>query len=235
MSFGTLLAQNTLSLTVIGSQGNTASSSNGNSVSYTVGEVIILTSNSTNHILTQGFNQPKSILFNNPLEVYFSISNASCLGISDGNFVIDSVVGCDSNYTITFNGTAATVGDTIYSLASGSYVLDISSGDGCTLFETIEIENVGTDCELTIYNAFSPNGDNTNDLWIIDLVEGYPDNHVSIFDRWGVLSWEGQGYNNADVVWDGKNLSGAELPDGTYFYIFQSNELVLKGYVEITR
>lgn len=229
-------AQNTLSPTVIGSQGSTASGTSGNTLQYTVGESVILTvTGSSGNILTQGFNQPQSILINNPLYVYFSVMDASCAGISDGAVIIDSISGCDSNYTILFDGTTTFIGDTISDLLAGDHQLDVTSTDGCTLNESIVIGITGEDCDIHFYNAFSPNGDLTNDLWIIDLVEGYPDNTVAIYDRWGVLTWEGTGYDNVNVVWDGKNLKGIDLPDGTYFYIFQSNDLVMKGYVEITR
>lgn len=232
----TLFGQNSLSPTVIGSQGNSVSSSAGNSLQYTIGEAIILTSTgSAGNMLTQGFNQPTSILNSNPLTAHYTTIDATCIGVNDGAIILDSISGCDGNYTINFNGNAVNIGDTVHTIGSGEYNLSVSSLDGCSLNETITISNVGVDCEITIYNAFSPNGDNSNDLWIIDLVEGYPENHVSIYDRWGVLSWEGNGYDNVNIVWDGKNTHGIDLPDGTYFYIFQSNELVLKGFVEITR
>ncbi len=228
-------AQNSLSPIVIGSQGSAVSSSSGKEVQYTVGESVILTSSSTDHLLTQGFNQPNSLLANTLLDVYYTVHDASCFGILDGYILLDSIVGCDGNYTITFDGSAVNISDTLSGLGSGDHFLDISSTDGCTFSETITIDNLGEDCDLAFYNAFSPNGDLVNDLWIIDKVEGFPDNIISIYDRWGVLVWEGTGYDNVNIVWDGKNKNGTDLPDGTYFYIFQSNDLIIKNYVEITR
>lgn len=230
-----LIAQNSLSPTVVGSQGKTVAGTSGNTLQYTIGEAVILTSSSSGHILTQGFNQPKSILFSNPLEVYYTVLDASCIGITDGAIVIDSVTGCDSNYTVLIEGSSVIIGDTLSDLLSGDYNLDITTTDGCSLNETITINVIGTDCDIHFYNAFSPNNDLSNDTWIIDLVESYPENTIMIYDRWGVLAWEGNGYDNVNVVWDGKNTKGAELPDGTYYYIFQSNDLIIKGYVEITR
>ncbi|MCW5898721.1 MAG: CotH kinase family protein [Flavobacteriales bacterium] len=64
-------------------------------------------------------------------------------------------------------------------------------------------------------NAFTPNGDGINDVWIpvanvVDL-ESY---HLRIYDRWGLLlfetrdPWEG---------WDG-TIGGQLMPDGVYVY-----------------
>ncbi len=230
----TTKAQNALSPQVIGSQGSTLSSGTGNSIQYTVGEAIIITTQSSNHILTQGFNQPKTLMDNNPLDVYYSVTPANCFGIYNGAIVIDSIVGCSGNYTITFNGvdTSATQFD---SLTVTTYKIIISSDDGCTWEEEILIPSTGLDCELEFFNAFSPNDDLMNDSWIIDHAEAYPDNNVQIFDRWGNKIWSIEGYNNSDRVWEGKNKSGVEMPNGTYFYIFQSGEAVYKGYVEITK
>lgn len=84
--------------------------------------------------------------------------------------------------------------------------------------------------ELTIYKAFSPNGDAINDLWFIGNIEQYPDNTVTIFDRWGGIIYQASGYNNENIVWDGRsNRSGfstaGTAPTGTYFY-----SIKLKGY-----
>ena len=228
------IAQNSLSPQVIGSQGSTLNSSSGNSVQYTVGEAIIITTQSSNHILTQGFNQPKTLIDNNPLDVYYSVTPANFFGIYNGAIVIDSIIGCSGNYTITFNSvdTSAIQFD---SLTATTYTLIIASDDGCTWEEDIIIPATGVDCDLLFYNAFSPNNDLMNDLWIIEHAEAYPDNNVQIFDRWGNKIWGIEGYNNSDRVWEGKNKSGVEMPNGTYFYIFQSGEAVYKGYVEITK
>ncbi len=88
---------------------------------------------------------------------------------------------------------------------------------------------------LQIHNAFSPNKDGLNDLFIIDNIEGFPNNHVYIYNRWGQLLWDKPKYNNSNVVWDGKSQDGATLYAGTYFYIIENAGVKsLKGWVEIT-
>ena len=90
---------------------------------------------------------------------------------------------------------------------------------------------------LTIYKAFTPDGDNINDVWTIENIDNYPDNRVMIFDRWGGLIFSARGYNNESVVWDGRsNQSGQHnVPSGTYFYKIDLGEGYpsQKGFVEL--
>ncbi|WP_431241340.1 gliding motility-associated C-terminal domain-containing protein [Flavobacterium sp. P21] len=70
---------------------------------------------------------------------------------------------------------------------------------------------------LKIWNEFSPNDDGQNDTFYIDCIAQYPDNQLSIFNRWGNLVYFKKGYDN---TWDGKAEGSAKtLPEGTYFYI----------------
>ena len=90
---------------------------------------------------------------------------------------------------------------------------------------------------LTIYKAFTPDGDNINDVWIIENIDNYPDNRVMIFDRWGGLIFSARGYNNENVVWEGRsNQSGQRIvPSGTYFYKIDRGPglPIQKGFIEL--
>ena len=44
-------------------------------------------------------------------------------------------------------------------------------------------------------NAFSPDGDGTNDTWIVPLNEQYEQNSVVIFNRWGEIIRQFENYN----------------------------------------
>ena len=77
---------------------------------------------------------------------------------------------------------------------------------------------------MKVYQAISPNNDGDNDYWHVHLLDLFPGNSVTIFNRWGEIVFEIDDYNNKDIVWDGTSnvggLSvGTELPDGTYFYV----------------
>ena len=79
------------------------------------------------------------------------------------------------------------------------------------------------DClTIIIPDAFSPNGDGTNDVFVIHNIESYPQNEFTIFNRWGNKVFEATPYTNYQA-WDGTSQFGAafgeKLPESTYYYI----------------
>ena len=95
--------------------------------------------------------------------------------------------------------------------------------------------------DITIYKAFSPNGDGINDIWVIGRIEQHPENSVIIFDRWGSIIYEASGYNNEDIVWDGRGNSDRissrdVVPAGTYYYSIKIHGYgSKKGYIELIK
>jgi len=94
----------------------------------------------------------------------------------------------------------------------------------------------------TLPNAFTPNGDGQNEVFrpfsqcFIDRVQ------FNVFNRWGQLVFT---TTNPELNWDGRNMQGQELKEGTYYYscryferrvdgIAQAPE-ILKGYIELIR
>ena len=100
----------------------------------------------------------------------------------------------------------------------------------------------GSNCNVNIVvpEAFSPDGDGTNDTFIIEGIEYFDENEIIIFNRWGSEVFRMNPYNN---TWDGKsqnalNVGGDELPTGTYFYILDTKTDkygVIKGYIYLKR
>ncbi|WP_374172416.1 choice-of-anchor L domain-containing protein [Flavobacterium tructae] len=101
-------------------------------------------------------------------------------------------------------------------------------------------------CVIKVFNAVSINGDSKNERFYIQGLECYPDNTVQIFNRWGVLVFDRDHYNNNDIVFRGisegrvtiKDSDG--LPEGTYYYIIkykdnQSNPHQEAGYLYLTK
>ena len=90
--------------------------------------------------------------------------------------------------------------------------------------------------------GFSPDGDGNNDGWIINGIEEYSQNKVSIFNRWGNLVFEINGYDNNTRIWNGDAKNGLvigqqSVPDGTYYYVIDLGDgsKPLSGYVIIKR
>ncbi|SJZ49527.1 gliding motility-associated C-terminal domain-containing protein [Chitinophaga eiseniae] len=82
-------------------------------------------------------------------------------------------------------------------------------------------------------NAFSPNGDNINDKWVIYNLSDYPDSKVEVFNRYGQRVYQSTGYPQP---WDG-SFKGNPLPVGTYYYVItlRNGFAPLSGYVAIIR
>ncbi|MES2455602.1 MAG: MBG domain-containing protein [Bacteroidota bacterium] len=77
---------------------------------------------------------------------------------------------------------------------------------------------------VRVHPAVSPDGDGINDFLIIEGVADYPDNHVAVVTRNGAKVFETSGYDNKSKVFSGKNASGDNLPEGTYFYVLEYKE-----------
>ena len=81
--------------------------------------------------------------------------------------------------------------------------------------------------EVVIYDGVSPDGDGKNDYFYIENITRYPDNHVTIFNRWGREVYHTTNYDSrgnhfsgyAEGVKTFKN--GEKLPTGTYYYIVE--------------
>ena len=92
--------------------------------------------------------------------------------------------------------------------------------------------------DIIIPEGFSPNGDGTNETFIITGLEEYPNNSIVIVNRWGNKVYESAPYNND---WDGTNMFGVSkgktLPVGTYFYILDpgDGQKALKGYIYLNK
>ncbi|HCQ29485.1 MAG TPA: hypothetical protein DIU39_04300 [Flavobacteriales bacterium] len=118
----------------------------------------------------------------------------------------------------------------------GEPVVFTGNGNSVILTQGFQQPTDNEEAEIYIYSGFTPNGDGDNDEWYIDYIYLYPDNKVAIFDRWGVLVWKADGYNNKDVVWKGdNNVTGDKLSNGTYFYVIKVNDKTYKGWVELNR
>jgi gliding motility-associated-like protein len=84
-----------------------------------------------------------------------------------------------------------------------------------------------------VFNQFSPNGDGTNDLLVINCIELYPNNFLEVYDRYGNKVFAANNYGN---TWNGTGNNG-NLPKGTYFYILDLGDgsEVRKGWIQSIR
>jgi gliding motility-associated-like protein len=144
-----------------------------------------------------------------------------------------------------YNWTSGTVSDPaianpLGSVNAGVNVFVVSAQYGsCVGADSVLVYGDDSQCGTLpdITNAFSPDGDGINDTWTIDDIASSPNNTVTIFNRWGDLLRTFENYDNVSVAWDGKNGNGAELTDGTYYFIIEYRDLQTSrsGWVYITR
>ncbi len=71
--------------------------------------------------------------------------------------------------------------------------------------------------KIKIPNVFSPNGDGSNDNFVIEI-EGEDKYDLQIFNRWGNKVFESK---DSKKTWNGKDMNdGGECPAGVYYFIF---------------
>lgn len=115
-----------------------------------------------------------------------------------------------------------------------SFMYVICTVDGCdTALVTVSLECEITPVdELVFPNGFSPNGDDVNQFFEILGAETYPNNILSVFNRWGNKVFQANNYQND---WEG-TFNGASLMNGTYFYVFEDGAgNTYTGYVYIQK
>jgi gliding motility-associated-like protein len=109
--------------------------------------------------------------------------------------------------------------------------------NGCSYTDSMELNQRNCDCLVQLPNAFSPNGDGINDLYI-PKIECFPaDFKISVFNRYGQLVFETQNYRQ---YWNG-TINGSNLPVGTYYYLLSFYNInllqteVRKGSITLLR
>ena len=87
-----------------------------------------------------------------------------------------------------------------------------------------EVIDIG---DVVIYNGVTPDGDGMNDYFIIDNINQFPNNHVTIYNRWGRKVYETYSYDSNGNVFNGTAQGnaivnqGEKLPTGTYYYVVE--------------
>lgn len=105
----------------------------------------------------------------------------------------------------------------LLNLSQGNYTVEVIAQNAYGCFDTASVLIiVDAEFEVEIPNVFTPNGDQTNDVFTIQ-VKGVKEFSISVYDRWGLLLWTGYG---PKAGWDGKAPNGVLVPEGTYYYIF---------------
>jgi gliding motility-associated-like protein len=166
---------------------------------------------------------------NDPANGCFSALSVTVVSITSTPFVDagnDTILNAASvTLTATANGAVQYVwstGDkspsTIVTSPGTYYVTVQDNATGCEASDSVHVIQIaGT--SIAIPTAFSPNGDNQNDLFfpIVRTGSGVTIKEFRVFNRWGELL-----YNNPLNGWDG-NFKTELQPTETYVYFVKYN------------
>ncbi len=171
------------------------------------------------------------VLGNDSISLQLNIFNETCFDTKDGTIDL-SISGGTEPYLI--NWSEGSDVQSLTQIENGSYAVTVTDSEGCEkILSDIEVR---TECQnLAMSDVFTPNGDGSNDVWVIPNVDAFPENRLEIYNRWGTLIFDMDGYDNN---WKGTNNSGELLSAGAYYYILELNDsknTAYQGSVTILR
>jgi gliding motility-associated-like protein len=115
----------------------------------------------------------------------------------------------------------------IVATTQGIYTVTLTTPNGCESTNSLTTNSV----LCVIQKGISPNADGKNDNF--DLAS-LGVKLLEIYNRYGTLVYNLENYTNQ---WSGQSTSGAELIDGTYFYVIQKTDGTpgITGWIYINR
>ncbi len=88
---------------------------------------------------------------------------------------------------------------------------------------------------VTASNVLSPNGDGSNEAWVIRDLDRYAENELTVLDRGGRVVYKVKNYQND---WTG-DLNGLPLAEDTYYYILilrkDGRTATQRGFITLIR
>jgi gliding motility-associated-like protein len=182
------------------------------------------------------FNQ--TVVVNSVLGVIASFTASPSSGTSPLTVTLSNSSNGASDYLWDFgNGTSSILTNpSVVYTENGTYNILLIAYNGsfaCSDTTTVTI-NVFDEALIVVPNVFTPNGDLTNDLFVVHS-QGIKELTGTIFNRWGnkIYEWNG----SPTIGWDGKH-NGKEAEDGVYFYVikafgFDGKEYDASGFVQL--
>jgi|GEM_PF-4950960 gliding motility-associated-like protein len=137
--------------------------------------------------------------------------------------------GSSNTIDTLINYTAAPTATTIYKFTVTTGICNGSAE------KTVIVNSSGCP-PINIPNAFTPNNDGYNDVWVFSNTTCSEKIEVNVYNRWGSLMYHSDNYKND---WDGRYQNNP-VSDATYYYVVSpvyadGRRPVLKGSVTILR
>lgn len=100
-----------------------------------------------------------------------------------------------------------------------TYRAVVTNSWGCTSSDTLVIKTRCDNSTVFIPNAFTPNGDGVNDVFMVQAKNIYVVKSLKVYNRWGVVVFEKTNFspNNPALGWDGR-IGGVAAPPGVFVY-----------------
>lgn len=169
---------------------------------------------------TLGCEYQTSFLINQPADpLHLSIikQDLACYGRGNEGYAVADVLGGHPPYVYEWSTSPVQTTAKAEKLYFGSYQLNVTDAAGCRLADTVYIHE-GPCCDVAfIPNAFTPNGDNLNDEFVILTTAGVVMKQLDIYDRWGQKVYSASDWRRG---WDG-TIDGKEAAVATYFYVYR--------------
>lgn len=166
-----------------------------------------------------------SIRVPQPMEVQFEMEKP-CPDAADGRLIL-SVSGGTTPYVYEWEAVPGQGGESRDNLASGTYQVTVTDGEGCQLSVTVELPDQSP--RISLPNAFSPNGDGDNDEFVA-VYNCAVEFQMLVYNQWGNIIFYSK---NIMVGWDG-TYEGKPVPSGNYTYrVIYGGEANGNAYQEI--
>ncbi len=211
--------------------GNSLSSLNTPIVIATPSEDVIYTVLVRDAVCPENFDS-KNIEIKLFPEAQVSGGSDTC-AISGRNFQLNASGGVSYQWDNTSSIVGASnISNPIINIANETtFSVTITDVNGCTYEESVDICIRADGFQPT--NVITPNGDGLNDELFFNGLEDFPDNTLQVFNRWGNIIFEVQGYQSGSTpLFDGFR-NGERLPADTYYYILSFDGQVIKSALTI--
>jgi gliding motility-associated-like protein len=168
-------------------------------------------------------------VFSSNLNLSTSSTEESCFNNLDGTAEV-LIEGGFGPFSFLWNDAQAQQTPLATGLVGNrNYRVEVTDANNCIYRRSVFVP-LKDGC-IFIANAITPNGDGSNDTWVIGGLDGYSAAHVQVVNRYGQLVFESNGYANP---WRG-TLNNEPLPPADYYYVvsYDKSKEPLTGVVSI--
>ncbi len=160
----------------------------------------------------------------------FTVDAGNDTTASVGQSLQLTATGADLSYSYLWSPATylsnAAIYDPVFTINSGSidsikYILTVTTPNGCTSTDDILITIYKGSPDILVPTAFTPNGDERNDILRPVLIGISQFDFFCVYNRFGQLIYS---TSERGVGWDG-NFKGTKQPSGTYVYMTQGKDL----------